>query len=58
MGTPYRAEQFAQTINRLKGKVTILFITHQIPKVLQMDEAVLLGRESVANQANNEEVAT
>jgi subfamily B ATP-binding cassette protein HlyB/CyaB len=29
----------------LKGKVTILFITHQIPKGLQVDEAVLLGKE-------------
>jgi subfamily B ATP-binding cassette protein HlyB/CyaB len=29
----------------LKGKVTILFITHQIPKGLQVDEAILLGKE-------------
>ena len=41
----HTAEQFAQTINLLKGKVTILFITHQIPKGLQVDEAVLLGKE-------------
>jgi ATP-binding cassette, subfamily B, bacterial HlyB/CyaB len=26
------AEHFAQTVNKLKGKVTILFITHQLPK--------------------------
>lgn len=25
------AEHFAKTINKLKGKVTMLFITHQIP---------------------------
>ncbi len=25
------AEQFAQTINQLKGKITILFISHQLP---------------------------
>ena len=25
------AEQFAQTINRLKGQVTMVFITHQVP---------------------------
>jgi subfamily B ATP-binding cassette protein HlyB/CyaB len=37
------AEQFAQTINKLKGKVTMLFITHQIPKALQVDEVVNLG---------------
>ncbi|HPY40650.1 MAG TPA: peptidase domain-containing ABC transporter, partial [Thiolinea sp.] len=41
----HTAEQFAQTINMLKGKVTILFITHQIPKGLQVDEAILLGKE-------------
>ena len=29
------AEHFAQTINRLKGKVTMIFITHQVPKGLQ-----------------------
>ena len=32
------AEHFAQTINRLKGKVTMIFITHQVPKGLQVDE--------------------
>lgn len=54
----HTAEQFAQTINLLKGKVTILFITHQIPKGLQVDEAILLGKDSVINQVNNEGVAT
>ena len=39
------AEQFAQTVNKLKGKVTILFITHQLPKGLQVDEAVILGKD-------------
>ena len=38
-------EHFAQTVNKLKGKVTILFITHQLPKGLQVDEAVILGKE-------------
>jgi subfamily B ATP-binding cassette protein HlyB/CyaB len=32
------AEQFAQTINQLKGKVTMLFIAHNLPKSLQVDE--------------------
>jgi subfamily B ATP-binding cassette protein HlyB/CyaB len=31
------AEQFAHTINALKGKVTMLFITHGLPKGLQVD---------------------
>ena len=51
----HTAEQFAQTINKLKGKVTILFITHQLPKGLAVDEAILLGKETdVKNiQENN-----
>lgn len=42
------AEHFAQTVNKLKGKVTILFITHQLPKGLNVDEAVILGKENSA----------
>ena len=38
------AEHFAQTVNRLKGKVTMIFITHQVPKGLQVDEVVNMGR--------------
>lgn len=38
------AEQFAQTVNRLKGKVTLVFITHQIPQGLVLDAQVQLGR--------------
>lgn len=37
---PHIAEQFAQTVNKLKGKVTIVFITHQLPKGLQVDKMV------------------
>jgi subfamily B ATP-binding cassette protein HlyB/CyaB len=37
------AEHFAQTINQLKGKVTMLFITHQIPKGLLVDEVFSFG---------------
>jgi subfamily B ATP-binding cassette protein HlyB/CyaB len=37
------AEHFAQTVNRLKGRVTMLFITHHIPRGLQVDELVQLG---------------
>jgi ATP-binding cassette, subfamily B, bacterial HlyB/CyaB len=39
---PQTAEQFAQTINKLKGKVTILFITHQLPKSLSVDDVINL----------------
>jgi subfamily B ATP-binding cassette protein HlyB/CyaB len=40
------AEQFAQTVNQLKGRVTTLFIAHQVPKGLQVDEVVRLGERS------------
>ena len=51
----HAAELFAQTINKLKGKVTILFITHQLPKGLAVDEAILLGKETI-NQTEQVEV--
>jgi len=37
------SEAIAATINKLKGKVTILFITHQLPKGLKVDDVVILG---------------
>ncbi len=37
------AEQFAQTVNALKGKVTMLFIAHNLPRNLQVDEVFTLG---------------
>jgi len=37
------AEQFARTINALKGKVTMLFITHGLPKGLNVDAVFRLG---------------
>jgi subfamily B ATP-binding cassette protein HlyB/CyaB len=37
------AEQFARTINQLKGRVTLLYITHQLPQGLEVDEVVTLG---------------
>jgi subfamily B ATP-binding cassette protein HlyB/CyaB len=39
------AEHFAKTINALKGKVTMLFITHALPKALRVDEVVHLSRD-------------
>jgi ATP-binding cassette, subfamily B, bacterial HlyB/CyaB len=38
------AEHFAKTINALKGKVTMLFITHALPKSLWIDEVVQIGK--------------
>lgn len=40
----HTAEQFARTINALKGKVTILFITHQLPRALRFDAVYEIGR--------------
>jgi subfamily B ATP-binding cassette protein HlyB/CyaB len=37
------AEQFARTVNQLRGRVTMLFIAHQLPRALQVDEIVRLG---------------
>lgn len=42
------AEHFARTINALKGKVTMLFITHAVPKGLRLDEVVHIGREGAS----------
>ena len=42
------AEHFAKTINKLKGKVTMLFITHQIPRGLQVDEVFSFDGQSHA----------
>ena len=39
------AERFAQTVNRLKGRVTVLFIAHQLPRGLAVDEVFSLGGE-------------
>ncbi len=44
------AEQFAQTINQLKGKVTLLFIAHHLPRNLQVDEVFALGAPAAADQ--------
>ena len=42
------AEHFAATINQLRGKVTMLFITHALPKGLQVDEVVRIGAGSLS----------
>jgi subfamily B ATP-binding cassette protein HlyB/CyaB len=36
------AEQFARTVNLLRGQATMLFITHQVPAGLRVDEVVTL----------------
>lgn len=44
----HTAEQFAQTVNKLKGSVGMLFITHQLPQGLRVDQIVALGESALA----------
>ena len=37
------AEAFARTINQLKGKVTMMFVAHALPRALQVDEVFVIG---------------
>jgi len=48
------AAQLARTINQLRGKVTVLFISHQVPRGLQVDETVIvgMGRSESKERAN------
>jgi subfamily B ATP-binding cassette protein HlyB/CyaB len=38
------AEQFARTVSQFRGRVTMLFITHQLPRGLQVDSVITLGQ--------------
>ena len=51
----HTAEHFAQTVNRLKGKVTMIFITHQVPRGLQVDEVVNMGSHAATMSLVKEE---
>ncbi|HEY5899024.1 MAG TPA: peptidase domain-containing ABC transporter [Burkholderiales bacterium] len=52
------AERFAQTVNRLKGRATILFIAHQLPRGLQVDEVFTLSGEKATQMRVVDEVQT
>ncbi|HWA38952.1 MAG TPA: peptidase domain-containing ABC transporter [Burkholderiales bacterium] len=39
------AEQFARTVNQLRGSATILFIAHQVPEGLEVDQTLRFGVE-------------
>ncbi len=45
------AEAFSRTINQLKGKVTMLFIAHNLPRGLQVDEVMQFGAAKPGAQA-------
>jgi subfamily B ATP-binding cassette protein HlyB/CyaB len=42
------AELFAKTINQLKGKVTMLFITHALPKSLRVDGVLRIDQKGAS----------
>ncbi|MCC7461356.1 MAG: peptidase domain-containing ABC transporter [Gammaproteobacteria bacterium] len=42
---PLTAEQVGRTISALKGRVSILFIAHQIPKSVAVDHVVRIGEK-------------
>jgi subfamily B ATP-binding cassette protein HlyB/CyaB len=42
---PQTADQIGRTINALKGKATILFIAHALPRTLQPDHVVRIGEK-------------
>ena len=52
----HTAEQFARTVNLLKGQATMLFITHQVPTGLMVDEVITLTPN--ASGAPRREAAT
>jgi len=46
------SEAFAATVNLLKGKVTMLFITHQLPTALKVDVIIKIG-ETTTGEKND-----
>jgi subfamily B ATP-binding cassette protein HlyB/CyaB len=52
---PTTAEQFARTINQFRGRVTIIFIAHQLPKGLQVDSVITMGQRGTRMEVVGEE---
>jgi subfamily B ATP-binding cassette protein HlyB/CyaB len=52
------AEQLGRTITALRGRTTILFIAHAIPRSLHVDRAVRLGEKLSVVPGDREEAAT
>jgi subfamily B ATP-binding cassette protein HlyB/CyaB len=49
------AEQFAHTINKFRGRVTIIFIAHQLPRGLHVDSVITLGQRGTRMEVVAEE---
>jgi subfamily B ATP-binding cassette protein HlyB/CyaB len=43
------AEGFAKTVNGLRGRITLIFITHALPKSLRIDDVIQLGRNGATD---------
>jgi len=48
------AEDFAKTINQLRRRVTLVFISHQLPRGLHVDQVITLG-EARASRASGQD---
>lgn len=51
------AEKIAEAVNALRGKVSMLFIAHKVPKSLKVDQHVELRPSSQVPAANDTPVA-
>jgi subfamily B ATP-binding cassette protein HlyB/CyaB len=51
------ADYFAATVNQLKGTVTMLFIAHALPRALEVDEIVRIGKAHAQGAHDNQLVA-
>ena len=51
------AESFARTVNQLKGKVTILFVAHAIPRGLDVDEVLQFGPTAQAGDTKQTSIS-
>jgi ATP-binding cassette, subfamily B, bacterial HlyB/CyaB len=51
------AESIARTVNQLKGRVTIVFITHALPRALQVDQIIRIGDKPVAAERSATDAA-
>ena len=46
------SEKFAATVNKLKGRVTMVFIAHQLPRTLMVDSVVRIDSSAGNNTAS------
>ncbi len=52
------AEHLAETINRIKAKVSILFVAHALPSTLRVEEIVRIDRLKVARGSDRSVAST